>query len=73
MLGLWRGQNLGKKIEEGSQVLGCMEVCQKMGKEGWDRAGERRLKAGFEIWKEPGKTGSDNQAGLNVGGVRAWQ
>lgn len=67
LMGLRRGQNLGKEIEEGSQGLGCMWVWQTMGKEGWDRAGDRRLKERFEIRWEPGKTGSDDQAGLNVG------
>lgn len=67
LVGLRRGQNLGKEIEEGSQGLGCMWVWQMMGKEGWDRAGDRRPNGGFEIQWEPGKTGSDDQAGLNVG------
>lgn len=48
-----------------------MQIWETMGKEGWDRAGDRRLKAGFEIWREPGKTGSDDQAGLNVGGSQS--
>lgn len=32
LVGLRRGQNLGKEIEEGSQGLGCMWVWQMMGK-----------------------------------------
>lgn len=70
LVGLRRRQNLGKEIEEGSQGLGCRQMWQKMGKEGWDRAGDRRLKAKFEIWWEPGKTGSDDQAGSNAGRER---
>lgn len=46
--------------------LGQMWVWHTMGQEGQDRAGDRRLKVGFDIWQEPGKTGSNDQAGLNV-------
>lgn len=45
---LRRGQNLRKEIEEGSQ--GWLWVWHTMGKEGWDRAGDRRLEMGFDIW-----------------------
>lgn len=52
---MWAWQTMGK------------EGWQTMGKEGWHRAGDRRLKVGFEVWWQPGKTGSDYQASLDVG------